>query len=170
MSNQLAILLAEDTEDDVVLIRKAFARVNFLNPLLVVRNGEEAISYLEGEVPYHDRAKYPLPSLLLLDLKMPRKDGFEVLRWIRQQPVFDALRILVLTSSQESQDVTLAYQLGANSFLVKPSDFSDFVQLTTFIDGFWLHYNKTLENSDPARIQVTFPGEQPPASPTSSQN
>jgi CheY-like chemotaxis protein len=148
MSQPLAILLAEDREDDVVLIRRAFARVNFLNPLLVVKNGEEAISYLQGDTPYDDRTRYPLPAVMLLDLKMPRKDGFDVLRWIRQQRAFDTLRVLVLTSSEVSQDVALAYQLGANSFLVKPSDFNDLVQLTRFIDGFWLQFNKTIEGSE----------------------
>jgi CheY-like chemotaxis protein len=147
MSQPLAILLAEDREDDVLLIRRAFARVNFLNPLLAVKNGEEAISYLKGETPYGDRARYPLPAVMLLDLKMPRKDGFDVLRWVRQQRAFDTLRVLVLTSSEESEDMNLAYQLGANSFLVKPSDFNDLVQLTRFIDGFWLQFNKTLEHS-----------------------
>ena len=156
MPEQLAILLAEDREDDVVLIRRAFARANFLNPLMVVKDGEEAIGYLKGETPYQDRARYPLPGLLLLDLKMPRKDGFEVLRWIRQQPNFDALRILVLTSSQASEDISLAYQLGANSFLVKPSDFNDFVQLTKFIDGFWLQFNRTLESAEPGPNAATF--------------
>jgi CheY-like chemotaxis protein len=147
MPEPVTILLAEDREDDVVLIRRAFARVNFRNPLLVVKNGEDAINYLKGEAPYDDRIGYPFPGLLLLDLKMPRKDGFEVLRWIRGQRAFDGLRVLVLTSSEASQDVALAYDLGANSFLVKPSDFSDLVQLSRFIDGFWLQFNKTIEGS-----------------------
>jgi CheY-like chemotaxis protein len=148
MTEPVAILLAEDREDDVVLIRRAFARVNFLNPLLVVKNGEEAINYLKGEAPYHDRTSYPLPGLLLLDLKMPRKDGFEVLRWIREQRALDGLRVLVLTSSEASQDVAQAYELGANSFLVKPSDFNDYVQLSRFIDGFWLQFNETIGGSE----------------------
>jgi CheY-like chemotaxis protein len=160
MFDEPAILLAEDREDDVVLIRRAFARVNFLTPLLVVKNGEEAISYFKGEPPYNERAKYPLPVLLLLDLKMPRKDGFEVLRWIRQQRALDTLRVLVLTSSAASRDVNLAYQLGANSFLVKPSDFNDLVQLTKFIDGFWLQFNKTMEHSEDGVKSSTFRGRQ----------
>ncbi|MEY2428894.1 MAG: hypothetical protein QOJ40_1779 [Verrucomicrobiota bacterium] len=159
MSEPQAILLAEDREDDVVLIRRAFGRVNFLNPLLVVKNGEEAISYLQGDAPYDNRARYPLPALLLLDLKMPRKDGFDVLRWIRQRQIFDAMRVLVLTSSEASEDLTLAYQLGANSFLVKPTDFNDYVQLAKFIDGFWLQFNKTLENSKGEPITSITVGE-----------
>src|SRR5262245_62174456 len=83
-SAQGVILLAEDREDEVMLLRRAFAQANFLNPLHVVSNGEEAIAYLQGEGKYANRAEYPLPTLVLLDLKMPRKDGFEVLHWIRQ--------------------------------------------------------------------------------------
>ena len=108
------------------------------------------------EAEFADRNEYPLPALLLLDLKMPRTDGFEVLRWIRQERAFDALRVLVLTSSEASQDVALAYQLGANSFLAKPSDFSDFVQLTRFIDGFWLQFNRTLQSPEPSPNASAF--------------
>src|SRR5229473_2661647 len=83
---EAVILLAEDREDEVLLLRHAFAKAGFLNPLQVVPNGEEAIHYLQGEGKYANRDEYPLPALVLLDLKMPRKDGFEVLQWIRQQP------------------------------------------------------------------------------------
>src|ERR1051326_7062364 len=119
MPDNSVILLAEDREDDVLLIRRAFNKANLLNPLHVVQDGEEAIAYLKGEGQYANRAEYPLPSLLLLDLKMPRKNGFEVLQWIRQQPSLSALRVVVLTSSSEIQDVNMAYRLGSNSFLVK---------------------------------------------------
>src|SRR5690349_14765253 len=114
------ILLAEDREDDVLLIQQAFEQAGIRNPLFVVRDGEEAISYLSGEGKYAKREEFPLPDLLLLDLKMPRKDGFDVLRWLMQQPSLSALRVLVLTTSGEIYDVDEAYQLGANSFLVKP--------------------------------------------------
>jgi len=131
-------LLAEDREEDVVSIRHAFAKANFLNPLQVVTSGEEAIAYLRGEGKYADRDEYPLPSLLLLDLKMPRKDGFQVLEWIRQQPVLSALRVVVLTASDRISDVNRAYQLGASSFLVKPVDFPNFVEMTRALKGYWL--------------------------------
>src|SRR5207247_4982072 len=98
-------------------------------PIQIVRNGDEAIAYLKGEGQYANRAEYPLPGLLLLDLKMPGKDGFDVLRWIRQQPGVSELRIVVLTSSDEIRDVNQAYQLGANSFLFKSVDFKSFVVL-----------------------------------------
>jgi CheY-like chemotaxis protein len=145
--NEGVILLAEDGEDQVMLIRRAFAKANFLNPLHVVSNGEEAIAYLEGEGKYASRDEYPLPTLLLLDLKMPRKDGFEVLEWIRQQPGLSALRVVVLTSSDEMRDVNRAYQLGANSFLVKPVDFPRFVEVTLALKGYWLWMSKEPEIS-----------------------
>src|SRR6266850_4379035 len=119
MSDQAVILLAEDREDDIVLVRRAFAKAYVLNPLQIVRDGEELVAYLKGEGKYANRAEYPLPDLLLLDLKMPRMDGFQVLEWIRQQPGLSNLRVVVLTSSENMRDVNRAYQLGANSFMVK---------------------------------------------------
>jgi len=139
------ILLAEDGEDQVILIRRAFAKAQLLNPLHVVSNGEEAIAYLQGEGKYSNRDEYPLPCLLLLDLKMPRKNGFEVLEWIRQQPGLSALRVVVLTGSDEMRDVNRAYQLGANSFLVKPVDFPRFVEVTQALKGYWLWMSKEPE-------------------------
>src|SRR5437879_1980484 len=93
------ILLVEDKEDDIFLIRRAFEKGGILNPLHVVRDGDEAIEYLAGEGKYNNRAEYPLPQLMLLDLKMPGTDGFEVLHWVRQQPGLSSLVIVVLTSS-----------------------------------------------------------------------
>jgi len=138
------ILLAEDRADDVFIIRKAFAQAGFPGSLFVVKDGEQAIGYLKGETPYDNRVEYPLPSLLLLDLNMPRKNGFEVLQWIRQQPELFALRVVVLTSSEARPDVNLAYELGAQSFLTKPADFENFVELGEFIKGFWLQFNQTV--------------------------
>src|SRR5437016_14158370 len=105
MPDQAIILLAEDREDDVLLIRKAFSKANISNPLQVVRDGEEAIAYLSGEGKYSNRDEYPLPDLFLLDLKMPGKDGFDVLRWVRQQTGLSALSVVVLTSSEDMRDV-----------------------------------------------------------------
>src|ERR1700674_4968478 len=101
MPDQALILLVEDREDDVLLVRRAFAKANVLNPMQVVRDGREAIAYLKGEGKYSNRAEYPLPELLLLDLKMPGTDGFDVLKWMRQQPGLKALRVVVLTSSDQ---------------------------------------------------------------------
>jgi len=149
------ILLAEDREDEVLLLRHAFAKANFLNPLQVVPNGDEAIHYLQGEGKYANRSEYPLPALVLLDLKMPRKDGFEVLQWIRQQPAMSALRVVVLTASDAIRDVNRAYQLGANSFLVKPVDFEHFVEMTKALKGHWIWMSKEPDIARPARVTST---------------
>jgi CheY-like chemotaxis protein len=142
MSDEAVFLLVEDTEDDVALIRRAFSKANVLNPLQVIRSGEEAIAYLSGVGPFMNRVEYPLPALVLLDLKMPGLDGFEVLRWIRLQPGLKGLRVVVLTSSNNMRDVNLAYQLGANSFLVKPVDFEKFVEISQALRGYWLWLDK----------------------------
>lgn len=157
------ILLVEDREDDIVLIRKAFSKAGLLNPLYVVRNGEEAVAYLLGDKPYANRSEYPLPDLILLDLKMPRMDGFEVLTWIRTQPGIRGLPVVVLTSSQELRDVNQAYSLGANSFLVKPLDFENSVELARLLHRYWLKSSKLPETYRPAS-QPT-----PPNKPKSEQ-
>jgi len=123
------ILIAEDDENDVFLIKRAFHQAQFDNPLQVVHTGDDALAYLKGEPPFIDRDKYPIPAMVLLDLKMPRKNGFEVLEWIRQHTEFNSLPVVVLTSSQESADVNRAYALGANSYLVKPANFLSLVDM-----------------------------------------
>ena len=125
------ILIAEDDENDVYLIKRAFQKAHFENPLKIVRDGEEAIAYLKGTGDFVDRQRNPPPALVLLDLKMPRKNGFEVLQWIREQPEFNHLPAVVLTSSQESSDINRAYALGANSYLVKPANFASLVDMIT---------------------------------------
>jgi CheY-like chemotaxis protein len=119
--------------DDAWLIRRAFERAGVGSPLRVVTSGLDAIAYLSGDQPYWDRAKCPLPALVLLDIKMPMTDGFEVLKWIRRQPELARLCVIMLTSSDEIRDVNLAYTLGANSFLVKPLDFWNAAELSRSI-------------------------------------
>jgi len=143
------ILLAEDNENHILLIRRAFEQAGLVNPLYVVSDGEEAVAYLKGQGKYANREEYPLPCLLLLDLKMPRKDGFEVLEWLRQQPTFSSLRVVVLTTSEELRDVNRAYRLGANSFLTKPVDFRDFVQLSSAIKGYWIWLSRVPQAERP---------------------
>ena len=128
------ILLVENSEDDIILITRAFERAGLKHRIQAVTSGLDAIAYLKGEVPYIDRLKYPFPDLVLLDIKMPLTDGFDVLRWIRRQPAFAKLCVVMLTSSDEIQDVNLAYQLGANSFLVKPLDFWNAAELCRSLD------------------------------------
>src|SRR5258707_7659509 len=119
------VLLAEDSEDDVIILRKAMAKALLDFPLFVAKDGEEAIAYLKGTGKFGDRSQFPMPDLLLLDLVMPLINGFEVLEWIREQPLLGSLPVVVLTSSETIHDIKLANQLGAHSFLVKPLDFKD---------------------------------------------
>jgi len=165
MSDQAVILLAEDREDDIVLVRRAFAKAYVLNPLQIVRDGEELVAYLKGEGKYANRAEYPLPDLLLLDLKMPRMDGFQVLEWIRQQPGLSNLRVVVLTSSENMRDVNRAYQLGANSFMVKPLDFQNFVEMSRFLTGYWLRMSEAPGTSRSPQEPVPAPDESRDAFP-----
>jgi len=151
MTDEAVILLVEDGEDDVLLIRKAFARAYLDNPMHVVKDGEEAVAYLSGEGQYANRAEHPLPSLILLDLKMPRMDGFQVLEWLRAQPGIRGIPVVVLTTSDLMQDVNRAYTLGANSFLVKPMDFRDYADLGRVIRHYWIKSVKMPESYRPAR-------------------
>jgi CheY-like chemotaxis protein len=139
--DQALILLAEDRLDDIHLVKQAFLRAGIANPFYVVRNGEDALAYLEGSGKFADRARFPLPELLLLDLKMPRIDGFEVLKRIRPHQQLRQLRIVVLTSSQDIHDVNQAYQLGAHSFLVKPHEFENYISLARTMARFWFEHN-----------------------------
>jgi CheY-like chemotaxis protein len=142
LPEDMVILLVEDREDDVILIRRALLQAKIHNPFFVVGDGEQALSYLQGLGKYADRAQFPLPDLVLLDLKLPRVDGFEILQWVRSQPAFKTLRIIVLTSSQDIFDINRAYVLGANSFLVKPSDFQDYNAMMRTLALFWLRYSQ----------------------------
>src|SRR3954452_11468386 len=146
MADQPLILLVEDREDDILVIQKAFQRAEIDTAIQVVRNGEEAIWYLGGVGQYSNRDEFPLPWLVLLDLKMPRVDGFEVLKWIRQQSGCRSLVVVVLTSSEQMRDVETAYALGANSFLLKPLDFENTTALAEAINRYWLHWNRLPEN------------------------
>lgn len=137
-----SILLVEDDSNDVILIRRAFRKAEIEIPIHIVSDGEEAITYLTHQSPYDDLEKYPRPTLVLLDLKLPRVTGLEVLEWVRTQPELKRLLVVVLTASQESPDVNKAYDLGANSYLVKPVNFNDLVALTETIHSYWLNLNQ----------------------------
>src|SRR5438874_12976040 len=128
------ILVVDDNEDDVTLIRRAFERAGLTHRIQSVHSGIEAIAYLDGDPPYKDRFRYPLPDMVLLDIKMPATDGFEVLRWIRQQQELSKLCVVMLTTSDQIRDVNQAYQLGATSFLVKPLDFWNAAELSRSLD------------------------------------
>jgi len=146
MPEHAVILVAEDEEDYVLLIRRAFEEANLKNPVHFVSTGLEAMAYLKGEGKYSNRDEYPLPELFLLDLKLPGFSGFEIIGWVRSQPGLSGLRIIVLTSSEQMKDVNDAYRLGANSFLMKPYDFADLVHFSRFIGDFWLKMSKCPES------------------------
>ena len=139
------ILLVEDNPNDVILIERAFRKANIANPLQRVTDGEQAVAYLAGERPYAERARCPLPVLMLLDLKLPRKSGLEVLEWLRDQPSLKRLPVIVLTSSKEAVDINRAYELGANSYLVKPMAFDDLLNMIKALNLYWLILNEKPE-------------------------
>jgi CheY-like chemotaxis protein len=141
--NGQSILLVEDDSNDVLLVRRAFRKAKVDLPINIVADGEEAITYLTNQPPYDHPEKYPIPSLVLLDLKLPRITGLELLEWCRNQPQFKRLLIVVLTSSQENPDVNKAYDLGANSYLIKPIQFADLITLMQNVYTYWLKLNQT---------------------------
>lgn len=132
------ILLAEDDQNDVMLIKRAFSKSHVINPIACVENGEEAVAYLSGQGDYADRERHPLPFMMLLDLKLPRLSGHEVLKWLREQPGLKRLPVVVLTSSREPSDINRAYETGANSYLVKPVVFEEFSTLLKQLQVYWL--------------------------------
>ena len=151
MSDSATILLAEDREDDIILIQRAFKAGGIRYPLMVVRDGEEAIAYLSGAGRYSNRELYPIPALFLLDLTLPVTDGFEVLRWVRSRPDLKDIPVIVLTASDRIRDVNQAYRLGAYSFLVKTLDFLDAISLAQSISEYWLKVKKHAPADMPAQ-------------------
>jgi len=141
MSTQ-TILIAEDDENDRLLINRAFTKSGMIDPVQFVENGQCAIDYLTGKGPFSDRSKYPLPAVVLLDLKMPLKNGFEVLQWIRSETKFKKTIVVLFTSSNQPSDIEKAYELGANSYLVKPLNFDEVFQLAKQIREYWLVANR----------------------------
>ena len=142
MIDQPLILIVEDSEDHVFLLQLAFKRAQITNPIQEARSGEEAIAYLAGTGTFSDWARFPLPAIVLLDLKMPGIDGFGVLRWIREQPGLKNLRVVMLTSSDLDQEVSLAHELGAKSFLNKPVDLDRLVEMMRAFKTYWLDCDK----------------------------
>jgi len=143
--SRITILHVEDDSNDVLLFQHACQKAEANCSLMAVSDGDEAIAYLSGTGKYGNREQYPLPHLLLLDLKMPRVNGFEVLSWLRKNPKLCCLPVVVLSSSNHEADVRQAYQTGANSFLVKPVDFNALVELVRTVHYYWLTLNERLD-------------------------
>jgi len=135
------VLVADDDANDISLLKRAFLRAGIDVQMKVARDGEEVIQYLHGDAAFADRNEFPLPKLLLLDLKMPRTDGFEVLQWVRKQNDLRRLLVVVMTSSDEPEDVDRAYDLGANSFLRKPDDFTNLIKISQKLYDYWMETN-----------------------------
>lgn len=142
MLTERPILLVEDNPDDEALTLRAFGKNGVLNPVIVVRDGVEAIDYLFAAGTHSGRDLSRMPVVVLLDLKLPRIDGLEVLRRIRADERTALLPVVILTTSGEQRDIQQAYQLGANSFIRKPVDYSDFVQSVQAIVTYWLALNE----------------------------
>lgn len=136
------VLLVENDENDVGLIARAFQKASLPHTLRAVRSYEEAISYLSGEGPYADRTRHPVPSLVLLDLKLRGRSGFECLQWMRGRPEFKRVPAVVLSSSKEMDDVNRAYDLGAASYLVKPVGSDDLLAIVKSLGTYWLIFNR----------------------------
>jgi CheY-like chemotaxis protein len=141
MERPANILLVEDNRMDIELTLDAFKEARFMNNIQVAQNGQEALDYLFGRGKYTARENYPMPNLVLLDLKLPGIDGFEVLRQIKSTPLLKRLPVVILTSSKEEGDRALTYDIGANSYLVKPVSFDGFLGVVREINGYWLTLN-----------------------------
>jgi len=141
MNKPAHILLVEDSRMDVELTLDAFREVRLINTIHVAWNGQEALDYMFGRGQYVDRQKFPLPDLILLDLKLPGIDGHEVLRQIKSTPKIKRTPVIILTSSKDEGDRALSYDIGANSYLVKPISFEGFLEVVKQIDNYWLTLN-----------------------------
>jgi DNA-binding response OmpR family regulator len=142
------ILQVDDDPNDVFLLQHALKKAGVANPVQVVGDGQQAIDYLQGAGKFGDRAKFPFPCLVLMDLKLPFVMGLDVLRWIRQQHE-TVLTVLILTASGSEADIVEAYRLGANAFLTKPSEASKLEEMVRAIKDFWLTHNTLPEASSP---------------------
>ena len=135
---RFTVLLVEDDLNDVFLVKRAFKMAHLPEPLQVVTDGQEAINYLKAEGKYEDRQAYPLPKLIVMDIKMPRRTGFEVLEWVKKgdQPL-RRIPIVIVSSSNNPADINRAYELGANAYMVKPVNFKAVEHLFQSITHYW---------------------------------
>jgi CheY-like chemotaxis protein len=137
MNDSNYFLLVEDEENDAALVKMAFKKNNIPNRVQFVRDGLEAIAYLNGEGVYADRTQYPFPEVLILDLKMPRMGGLELLAWIREHPDYRVIPTIIMTSSRQDPDIEKAYNLGANTYMIKPSSFEELAKMVKLAHDYW---------------------------------
>ena len=135
------IMLIEDEQTDVILIRRAFEKAGVENPIQSVENGDKALAWLEGIGEYQDRTNFPLPAFILLDLKLPGMGGLQLLKWIRSRKDLRLIPVVVLTNSADAVDVRSAYEAGANSYLLKPADRNEIYRVIDIIQQYWLEHN-----------------------------
>jgi CheY-like chemotaxis protein len=137
MNSDINILVAEDDANDVMLLELAIRKNGITSPVRVVRDGEEAVEYLDGKGCYADRQKYPFPHIIISDVKMPRRDGLEVIEWVRQHPKCSVVPIVMLSGSRIEHDVVKAYKLGANSYFTKPTTLDELTELIRLAFDYW---------------------------------
>ena len=143
MGTDKIILLVEDNPDDAKLTLRAFKQSNIANPIVVARDGIEALDFLFARGAYSERTGKPLPTLIILDLKLPRLDGLGVLKSLRADARCKLVPVVILTSSKEEQDLVSGYSLGANSYVRKPVDFTEFLEAAKHLGIYWLMMNQS---------------------------
>lgn len=151
MSFQINLLVAEDDANDRLLLQRAFRVAGTRADIIFVKDGEEAVEYLKGAAGFADRTRFPFPHLMLLDIKMPKLDGFGVLQWLRAQPGFGRLPVIVFSSSDREDDIARAHDMGANSYLVKTPSSNGMAQIAHALDSYWAGHNMFPSCSRPER-------------------
>ena len=136
-NHEFSVLLVEDDLNDIFLVKRAFKMARVQSPLHIVTDGVEAMNYLRGQDRFSDRHTYPLPKLIVMDIKMPRKSGFEVLEWVKGDPLLRRIPTVIVSSSEKPADINRAYELGANAYMVKPVDFHAVEHLFQSITHYW---------------------------------
>jgi CheY-like chemotaxis protein len=151
------ILYADDDVNDAFFMKRAFAQAGIPNPLVIVSDGQEAMDYLSNTGLYADKASYPTPCLILIDINMPKESGIDVLRWLRTQPGIQVLPVIVVSSSTQDTDIQRAYFYGANSYLTKPGTPNELLALVKELGKYWLNINRTPQASvSPKNVSTTL--------------
>lgn len=145
MEEYPTILLIEDNYTDIILIKRTFRQSYIGNPLQVVKTYRDALQYMKGEGIFANRKEYPLPILILLDLNLPDGSGLDFLKWIGEKKDYKKIPVIVLTCSQDNEDINKSYELGANSYIVKPVKFGRLIDMVKSLENYWFILNKRSE-------------------------